>query len=116
MSDGVSDRAQLALGFARSPAMGCADFLVAQSNADAVGWLRRWPNWPTPTLIIHGPEGCGKTHLAHAFAEQRQARFVHKHELATIDPVALAADATGVVIDDADHCAAAGGERALLHL
>lgn len=112
----MSDRAQLALGFAPSPAMGCADFLVAQSNAEAVGWLRRWPNWPTPTLIIHGPEGCGKTHLAHAFAEQRAARLVHANELATIDPVALAAEATGVVIDDADACAAAGGERALLHL
>ena len=34
--------------------MGCADFLVADSNAAAAGWLRRWPLWPTPTLIIHG--------------------------------------------------------------
>jgi chromosomal replication initiation ATPase DnaA len=94
--------------------MGCADFLVADSNIEAVGWLRRWPRWPTPTLIIHGPGGCGKTHLAHAFAEQTGARLVAAGELGRIDPLAFAA--TGAVIDDADACAGPGLERALLHL
>lgn len=112
----VSDRAQLTLGFSRKPALGCADFLVADSNSEAVGWLRRWPNWPTPTLIVHGPKGCGKTHLAHAFAEQTKARVITGDELAGIDPLALLDEAPGAVVDDADACAAAGGERALLHL
>jgi chromosomal replication initiation ATPase DnaA len=94
--------------------MGCADFLVADSNIEAVGWLRRWPRWPTPTLIIHGPGGCGKTHLAHAFAEQTGARLVAAGELGRIDPLAFAA--TGAVIDDADACTGPGFERALLHL
>lgn len=96
--------------------MSCADFLVADNNAEAVGWLRRWPRWPTPTLIIHGCEGCGKTHLAYAFAEQAEARLVHAHELAGIDPLALLSETRAAVIDDADACAAGGGEQALLHL
>lgn len=112
----MNDQAQLALGFPRKPAMSCADFLVAESNSEAVGWLRCWPRWPTPTLIIHGPEGCGKTHLAHAFAEQSKARVICTDELVGIDPLALLAEAPGAVIDDADACVTDGCERALLHL
>lgn len=111
----VSDRAQLALGFVSSPAMGCADFLVAQSNADAANWLRRWPLWPTPTLIIHGPGGCGKTHLAHAFAGRTGVSLVSARELAGIDPLAVLAGTPGAVIDDAQACVG-DGERILLHL
>lgn len=96
--------------------MGCADFLVADSNAEAVGWLRRWPRWPTPTLIIHGPAGCGKTHLARAFAEQTRSRIIATDVVVEIDPLALLVDALGAVIDDADACAATGGEQAMLHL
>lgn len=97
--------------------MGYADFLVADSNVEAVGWLRRWPRWPAPTLIIHGPEGCGKTHLAHALAGQTGARLVAAAELGRIDPLTLLAGAPGAVVDDADTCAQQGlEERALLHL
>jgi chromosomal replication initiation ATPase DnaA len=111
----VSDRAQLALGFVSSPAMGCADFLVASSNADAAGWLRRWPLWPTPTLVVHGPGGCGKTHLAHAFAARTKAPIIPARDLPGIDPLAILAGTPGAVIDDAQACAGEG-ERILLHL
>lgn len=95
--------------------MGCADFLVAESNADAVRWLRQWPVWPTPTLIIHGPAGCGKTHLACAFAGRIGAPVLAARELSGSDPLAILAEAPGAVIDDAEACAGEG-ERALLHL
>lgn len=111
----MSDRAQLALGFVSNPAMGGADFLVAESNAGAVRWLRQWPFWPTPTLIIHGHEGCGKTHLARAFAARIGAPVLPAHQLSGIDPLTVLAGAPGAVIDDADACAGEG-ERALLHL
>ena len=45
---------QLPLGFAHRPALGGDDFLVAPNNAEAVAWLDRWPDWPTPALVIHG--------------------------------------------------------------
>ncbi len=55
---------QLALDFGHRPALGREDFLVAPCNEDAVAWVDRWPDWPGPALVIHGPAGCGKTHLA----------------------------------------------------
>ncbi len=55
---------QLALDLGHRPALGREDFLVAPCNEDAVAWVDRWPDWPGPALVIHGPAGCGKTHLA----------------------------------------------------
>lgn len=110
-------RDQLALAFANDPAMGEADFLVAESNAAAVAWLRRWPAWPTPALIVHGPPGCGKTHLARAFARATGARTMDLSALTANDPLALLAGVAPAVVDDADRgLANGGGERALLHL
>ena len=42
------------------PALGREDFLVAPCNEAAVAWLDRWPDWPGPALVIHGPPGSGK--------------------------------------------------------
>lgn len=113
----VSDSGQLPLAFEHEPAMGGSDFLVAASNADAVAWLRRWPDWPTPALIVHGPAGCGKTHLARAFAADRRAALLAAEGLGDCDPVSLFEHAPAAALDDAERCAgAADGERALLHL
>ena len=37
-------------------------------NEAAVAWLDRWPHWPAPALVLWGPAGSGKTHLAQVFA------------------------------------------------
>lgn len=58
---------QLPLGFAHRPALGGDAFFVAPCNAEAVAWIDRWPDWPAPALVVHGPPGCGKTHLANVF-------------------------------------------------
>lgn len=50
-------------------AMGAADFVAAQSNQAALALIESWPSWPAPALAVHGPAGCGKTHLAHVFQE-----------------------------------------------
>ena len=54
---------QLALDLRYRPALGRADFLVSQCNADAVAWIDRWPDWPAPGLVIWGPAASGKSHL-----------------------------------------------------
>lgn len=97
--------------------MGGADFLIAASNAEAVAWLRRWPDWPTPALILHGRTGCGKTHLARAFAAETAAELLLPEALAERDPLALFDDVPAAVVDEADRCVRlANGEEGLLHL
>ena len=58
---------QLVLEFGHRTALDAEDFLVTPSNSEAVLWLDRWPDWPAPALVIHGPAGCGKSHLAHVW-------------------------------------------------
>ncbi len=48
-------------------AMGAADFVTSGSNEAALRLIEAWPDWPGPVLSIHGPAGCGKTHLGHVF-------------------------------------------------
>jgi DnaA regulatory inactivator Hda len=94
--------AQLALDLQFRPALGRSDFVVSDSNRDAVAWLDRWPDWPGAVLAIHGPAGCGKTHLAHVWQTRSQARFVAK-----IDAADLTANAA-VILDGLDEDGQAG--------
>ena len=109
---------QLPLDLPHRPAMAADDFLVAESNRAAVAWLDRWPNWPAPALAIHGPAGCGKSHLAQVWRARTGAPLVRPADLdiATL-PGLLPAAVPAVVIDDA--LGVAGDpvrERALFHL
>jgi len=67
---------QLPLDLAFRPAFGSADFVVADSNRDAVAWIDRWPDWPAHALAIHGPKGSGKTHLAHVWQARCEAAIL----------------------------------------
>ncbi len=48
------------------------DFIVFDCNRNALKAIELWPNWPFFALLVFGPHGCGKTHLAHIFAEHVQ--------------------------------------------
>lgn len=97
--------------------MGCEDFLVAPSNADAVAWLDRWPSWPAPALTVFGPDGCGKTHLSQVWRARSHAVVTRGDMLDSAEVPALLAPANAVVVEDAD--AVSGRherEEALFHL
>ncbi len=105
---------QLTLDFPHRPALGREDFLVGPANEVAVAWIDRWPDWPAPALVVYGPPGCGKTHLAHVWRGRSGARMLAVAELAGRERIpALAAD--GCCILDA-WPAEGGEERGLLHL
>ena len=61
---------QLAFDLPHRPASGRDDFLVTPSNAKAVALIDLWPNWPSNTLILLGPAGSGKSHLAAVWHER----------------------------------------------
>ena len=48
-------------------AEGERDYFVSDANRDAVAMLDRWPDWSAPVLLLTGPEGSGKSHLARIF-------------------------------------------------
>jgi len=101
----------LPLALGHRAARGREDFLVAPSNHDAVHWIDRWPAWPRGILAVHGPAGCGKTHLAEVWRAASGARTIAAEG---IGAVLQASDLPErVVVEDGD-----GGvdEEALLHL
>lgn len=114
--------AQLPLDLGHRPALGREDFLVADCNAAAVAWIDRWPDWPGGGLAIHGPAGCGKTHLAEVWRGRSGAIRIPAGSLGggargATEPPALVGDARSCVIDGLyDDAASAPDERLLLHL
>lgn len=109
----MSGPAQLPLDLGHRPAMGAEDFLVAPCNRDAVAWLDRWPDWPSPALAVYGPEGCGKTHLTHVWRARSDAALIDRSALAVATVPDLLGEARACVVEDADRGI---DEEALLHL
>ncbi|MFN3720624.1 MAG: DnaA regulatory inactivator HdaA [Rhizobium rhizophilum] len=60
---------QLPLAFEHGSATGRDDLLVSERMAAAVSIVDAWPNWPSPVVILTGPEGSGKSHLAQIFRD-----------------------------------------------
>ncbi|HUI35721.1 MAG TPA: AAA family ATPase [Stellaceae bacterium] len=85
-----------------------ADFLVSECNREAFELIERWPDWPSPALVLHGPSGSGKTHLAHLWCERAGAALISGK---AVDAAALP-DAAALAIDDAEQAQ----EEPLLHL
>ena len=40
------------------------ELVVSSTNAQAVALVDRWPDWPSAVVVLAGPAGSGKTHLA----------------------------------------------------
>lgn len=104
---------QLALALPHAESLSRDDFLEGPSNAAALALIDRWPDWPNRIMMLSGPEGSGKSHLAAIWAEQAGARAVAAHMLtSTAVPAALA---TGAVVVE-DLTPSGFDERALFHL
>jgi chromosomal replication initiation ATPase DnaA len=104
---------QLTFDFPRHTTLGRSDFLTADSNVAALAWIERWPDWPSGVIVLHGPAGSGKTHLAHLWRDRASAVIVSTERLQMTAPPRLL-DESGhrIAIDDADRAP----ELALLHL
>jgi DnaA regulatory inactivator Hda len=110
--------AQLPLELGHRAALGREDFLVSDSNRDAVAWIDRWPDWRGPGLVLVGPPASGKSHLAQVWCARAQAVATDLTALAEPDAPARLAAHRALLIDDADASGAdrAAGERGLFHL
>ena len=95
------------------PAVGGQDFLVAPSNQEAVNWLDRWPDWQVPAIVIYGPPGCGKSHLANLFMAKSGAMLVTPALLRQTGVSKILENVLSCVVEDAE---TGFDEEALLHL
>jgi chromosomal replication initiation ATPase DnaA len=103
---------QLALALDHAESYAREDFLSGPCNDGPLALIDSWPDWPARAIVLVGPEGSGKTHLATIWAAAAGARVVSAHSLGEADlPAALATGA--LVVEDA---AAIVDQRALFHL
>ena len=80
---------QLVLDLPVRPALGRADFFVSPANRLALAQVESWPGWPSGRLAVTGPEGAGKTHLAHVWAARAGARIIHSMHLPRMPRVGI---------------------------
>ena len=101
---------QLPLPFGHAPRYGPDDFMPSVSNAAALAAVSRWPDWPDRVLLLVGPEGSGKSHLARIWAARAEAVLLTRDDFARdLDGLAC----RNGVIEDADR--AGIPEPALFH-
>lgn len=105
---------QLTFDLPARPALGRADFFVSPANALALAALEAPGGWPAGKLLLIGPEGAGKSHLARVWAGAEAAEVVAASDLAARPTLP---QARAVVVEDADRIAGdRGAETALFHL
>jgi chromosomal replication initiation ATPase DnaA len=107
---------QLAFDLPGRQAMTREDFFVAPSNALALQAVEGWQDWPGRKLLLVGPEGAGKTHLAQVWAGLADAVILPAAELGETDIAGLSG--RRVAVEDADRVGLAGAEAEaqLFHL
>jgi chromosomal replication initiation ATPase DnaA len=106
--------AQLAFDLPARASLRREDFFASPANAMALATLEAG-GWPLDKLLLIGPPGSGKTHLAHIWAARAGATLL---EAAALGQTDVDARATGpVVLEDAATVAGdARAETALFHL
>lgn len=104
---------QLALALPHAESLTRDNFLEGPANAAGLALIERWPDWPGRVMLLVGPEGSGKSHLAAIWAEQAGARSIPAHALTpNAVPGALATGA--LVVEDLKP--GDFDERAMFHL
>lgn len=98
-------------------ARGRDDFFVAPANALALATLDAPEGWPLGRMLLIGPEGAGKSHLAAIWSSERGGVAVLAAAGLTNDDAPRLAQAGAAVLEDAQALAGnAVGEEALFHL
>lgn len=101
---------QLTFDWPTGVALGAQDFFVAEANRAAYAMVDDPARWPQGKLVVTGPQGSGKSHLARVFAARQEATILQAEALpADLHP------RTAAVVEDMDRLPRAA-EEAMFHL
>lgn len=107
---------QLAFDLPVTEGFGRANFFASSGTAQALAAIDDWQNWPGGKMLLIGPEGAGKTHLAHIWAEACGGVLINASDLPFADLPALAKK-MAVCVEDAKAIADnPSAQTALFHL
>ena len=107
---------QLTFHLPSEPKLTRSDFFVCAANTAALAAMDGWQNWPQQKMLLIGPDGAGKSHLAQIWAEAAGATLMRAADLANADLAAFTGQAA-VGIEDAETLAGRpDDETALFHL
>lgn len=104
---------QLTLELPHRSALGAEDFFVSGSNGAAVEFVDRWPDWPSWAGVVVGPQGAGKSHLAHVWRLRSGAARIEAPRLS--ESVVKGFESKQALVVEDLHLGIAD-ERALFHL
>lgn len=93
---------QMVMPFASATSYHAEDFIRGEGNDTALNLIERWPDWPYSLVVVHGPKGSGKTHLAHVFAQRTNAQFIPPSRIGNAPADQLLAGGHAWVIDGLD--------------
>lgn len=99
---------QLAFALGHAESFAREDFLAGPSNEAALALIERWPDWPNRMMLLVGPEGSGKSHLAAIWAgqsaavEASSAREALDAALTKPEPAVLLDDCDGEAVDETE--------------
>ena len=111
----IDNYAQLIFDLGDEVSLNRDDFIVSDSNKDAMAWIDSWPNWPVnfPGLNIFGAPSSGKSHLANIWKSKSNALSINAPSLDVLNVRELLIDHKNVLVDNFDN---SWREENLLHL
>lgn len=103
---------QIPIPLGHQPVFDRESFIVGDANRAALEFVEIWPDWPAPVVILTGPPGSGKTHLAHIWTSLAGGRLIKARQIAQSDADVTVTGPTAIDGIDMDHVP----EKALFHL
>ena len=90
---------QLPLALQLEPNSAREDLLESPANRLAVELIDSWPEWPSHVVVLAGPVGSGKSHMAGIWAKTASAQIIQMTDLPGLAP--QFSEGRNLVLEDA---------------